>query len=241
MTAYVGLFLYAGPWVGPVGSAHRNWVQALGAVCLAYLACQGRRAARVLMIAYSMVGVIVMLIGSTSSWQPDAATIRLGAFACYLAQICLLVSAPMYQRTRPSWSPGRLPSRRFLPAPRVWTVAASVAAGLVITLLPIYNLRALACPAGRSAAQAGPCLAQGSGYPIGYRFDGGIVRLPAGNVQWLDVLAPRGLQVVAFAADWAMWSLSVALVLYLLSLQVRRERGPSGPGPATSSPAPASP
>ena len=109
MTAYVGLFLYAGPWVGPVGSAHRNWVQALVTVCLAYLACRGRRAARVLMIVYSMLGVLIMLFGSTSSWQPDPAAVRLGPFACYLAQVCLLVSAPMYERTRPSWSSGSAP------------------------------------------------------------------------------------------------------------------------------------
>jgi hypothetical protein len=239
MTAYVGLFLYAGPWAGPVGSAHRNWGQVLVAVCLAYLACRGRRAARVLMIAYSMVGVLIMLFGSTSSWQPDPAAVRLGPFACYLAQVCLLVSAPMYERTRPSWSPARFPSSRFLPAPRVWTVPASLAAGLIITLLPIYNLRGLACPAGHSAAPAGPCLAQGTGYPIAYHFDGGIVRLPGGNIQWLDVLAPRGLEVIAFAADWAMWSLSVALILYLLSLEVRRQHDPSGPRRVASSPAPA--
>ena len=86
----------------------------------------------------------------------------------------------------------------------------------------------------------GPCLAQGTRYPIAYRFDGGIVRLPGGSIQWLDVLAPRGLEVIAFAADWAMWSLSVALVLYLLSPEVRRQHDPSGPGPVASSPAPAS-
>ena len=241
MTVYAGLFLYAGPWVGPVGSAHRNWVQVLVAACLAYLACRGSRAARLLMIAYSMLGVLIMLLGSTSSWQPDATTVRLGPFACYLAQICLLVSAPMYERTRPGLPHDRLLSGRFLPAPRVWTVPASLAAGLIITLLPIYNLRPLACPAVYSAAHDGPCLAQGTGYPIAYRFDGGILRLHGGNVHWLDVLAPRGLQVIAFAADWAMWSLSAALVLYLLSLGGRRQRSPSGLAQVASSPATASP
>jgi hypothetical protein len=33
---------------------------------------------------------------------------------------CLLVSTPMYQRTRPGWSPGRFPPARFLPGPRRW-------------------------------------------------------------------------------------------------------------------------
>jgi hypothetical protein len=241
MTAYVGLFLYAGPWIGPVGAAHRNGFQVLVAICLAWLACRGRRAPRVLMIAYSILGVFVMLVGSTSSWWPDATALRLGPFVCYLAQICLLVSTPMYERTRPGYSPGRLRSTQFLPAPRLWMLPVSVTAGVIVTLLPIANLRALACPPGHFAAHDGSCLAQGTGYPIAYRFEGGILRLPGGNVQWLDVLAPRGLQVAAFAADWAMWTLAVALVLYLYWLNRHREYGPYRPGPVASSPAPASP
>lgn len=239
MSAYVGLFLYAGPWVGPGGVAHRNWVEVLVAMCLAWLACRGSRAARVLLIAYSIFGVFIVLFGSTSSWSPDAAAVRLGLFACCLAQVCLLVSAPMYERTSPARSPDRLPPTQFLPAPRVWTVATSVVAGLIITLLPFANPRAVACPPGHSAAD-GQCLAQGTGYPIAYRFDGGIITMHAGNVQWLNVAAPGGLQVIAFVTDWAMWSLSVALILYLVWLDIRRARGPSWSESAASSVAPAS-
>jgi hypothetical protein len=209
------------------------------AICLAWLACRGSHAARVLMVAYSILGVFILLFGSTSSWGPAAAVDRLGSFAYCLAQVCLLVSSPMYERTRRGRSPGRLPPMPFLPAPRVWTVATSVAAGLIITLLPVANLRALACPPGHSAA-AGPCLAQGTGYPIAYRFDGGITTLHAGNVQWLNVAAPSGLQVIAFAADWAMWTLGVALVLYVVWLGIHRELGYSGPEPVAPSAAPAS-
>lgn len=240
MTAYVGLFLYAGPWVGPRALTHRNWVEVVVAIFLAWLACRGSRAARVLLIAYSILGVFIVLFGSTSSSSPDAAAVRLGLFACCLAQVCLLVSAPMYERTRSGWRPGRLPPAQFLPAPRVWTVATSVAAGLIVTLLPFANLRAVACPPGHSAAD-GQCVAQGAGYPIAYRFDGGITTMHAGNVQWLNVAAPTGLQVIAFVTDWAMWSLSVGLVLYLVWLDVHRARGSSGPEPVASSPASASP
>jgi hypothetical protein len=238
MTVYMGLFLYAGPWVGPGGVAHRNWVEFVVAMCLAWLACRGSRAARVLLIAYSILGVFIVLFGSTSSWSPDAAAVRLSLFACCLAQVCLLVSAPMYERTGPGRL-HRLPPTQFLPAPRVWTIATSVSAGLIITLLPFANLRAVACPPGHSAAD-GQCLAQGAGYPIAYRFDGGITTMHAGNIQWLNVAAPGGLQVTAFVTDWAMWSLSVALILYLVWLDIRRARGSSGPEPAASSVAPAS-
>jgi hypothetical protein len=239
MAAYVGLFLYAGPF-GPVDSAHRDWLPALVVICLVWLACRGSRTARVLLIAYSILGILTMLFGSTSSWWPDAAAVRLGPFACYLAQICLLVSTPMYERTRPGRSPASLPATQFLPAPRLWMLPASVAAGVIITLLPFADLRALACPPRPSAAD-GACLAQGTGYPIAYRFDGGIVTLHAGNVQWLNVAAPRGLQVIALAADWAMWTLAVSLVLYLVWLNMHREYGSYRPGPVAPSPAPASP
>jgi len=239
MTAYVGLFLYAGPWVGPGDPARRNWVEIVVAVFLAWLACRGSRPARVLLIAYSILGVFIVLFGSTSSWSPGAAAVRLGLLALCLVQVCLLVSASMYERTRPGWSPGRLPQTQFLPAPRSWTVATSAAAGLIITLLPIANLRAVTCPPGHSAAD-GQCLADGTGYPNAYRFDGGILTMHAGNVQWLNVAAPAGLHVIAFATDWAMWTLSVALVLYLVWLDIHRARGSLGPEPVASSPAPAS-
>jgi hypothetical protein len=78
-------------------------------------------------------------------------------------------------------------------------------------------------------------------YPIAYRFDGGIITLHAGNTQWLYVAARHSLQVIAFAADWVMWTLAVALVLYLVWLNMHREYGSYGPGPVASSPAPASP
>jgi hypothetical protein len=239
MTAYVGLFLYAGPWVGPGDPARRNWVEIVVAIFLAWLACRGSRAARVLLIAYSILGVLIALFGSASSWSPDAAAVRLGFLALYVAQVCLLVSAPMYERTRPGWSPGRRAQTQFLPAPRIWTVGASIAVGLIISLLPFAGVQALACPSGHSAAD-GPCLAYGTGYPIAYRFSGGIFTMHAYNIQWLNVVAPTGLQAIAFAIDWAMWSLSVALVLYLVWLDFRRAWDSSGPAPDVSSPAPAS-
>jgi len=219
MTAYVGLFLYAGPSVGTGSGSHRDVIVA---ILLAVFASRGSRVARVLMITYSVIGVLVMLIGSTSWWSTQAPALRFEYFVCYLIQICLLVSTPMYERTRPGWSPHRFPPTQFLPAPRIWMVLASTTIGLIITLLPLAGLRPVACPDSQLAAHALPCLAQGTGYPIAYRFDGGILRLRAGSVQWLNVPAPRGTQALALAADWAMWSLGILLVFYLAWLTMDR-------------------
>jgi hypothetical protein len=50
MTVYVGIFLYAGPWLATGSAPERNVPQVVVAVLLAVLAARGSRAARVLMI-----------------------------------------------------------------------------------------------------------------------------------------------------------------------------------------------
>jgi hypothetical protein len=100
----------------------------------------------------------------------------------------------------------------------------SAAGGIVITLLPIRNLRVLACPVGRVAvAPQPPCLADGAGYPNAYHFDGGIITMHGGSAQRLYVLGPRGIQAEALATDWALWSLGVLLVIYLAWLSHSRK------------------
>lgn len=223
MTAYLAIFLYAGPWARTGGAPHRNIVQVLVAVALAVSASRGSRAARALMIAYSAAGLYMTFSGSTSWWSLEPSATRFDLFACYLAQICLLISTPMFQRTRPGWSPGESAASRFLPAPRLWMVMASMVAGLVITLLPFANLRPVACPPGHVAASSGHCLAHGTGYPISYRSDGGVIQIHATGVHWLFVQAHRGTQTPAFAADWGIWSLAVLLPLYLAWLNKQRD------------------
>jgi hypothetical protein len=230
MAIYVGLYVYVGPWI-MLGSlpAHRNAIQVIVAVVLAVLAVRGSRVARVLMIAYSILGVSVMIAGGPSSWSTEASALRFAALICYLAQICLLVSAPMYQRTRPGRSFDSRQPAQFLSAPPMWMVLVSAAAGVVVTLLPIAGRRTVACRPGHPAAHFGPCLAQGTGYPLTYRFSGGIIQIShAGNVHWLNVAAPHATQVAAFAADWGMWSLGAFLVLYLAWLNRRRECAAAG-------------
>ena len=223
MTVYVGLFLYAGPWLGTGSPPHRNVPQALVAVLLMVLACRGSRAARALMIIYSARGVLVELFGGTHWWSAQVPG-RIWYLACYMLQIGLLVSTPMHQRTRPGWWPGRIPPARFLPAPRLWAVMTGVAAGLVVTLLPLRRFAVVACPPGRGlAAPPARCLADGTGYPIAYRFDGGILTMHANRFHWLYVIAPRGIRAAALASDWAMWSLSILLALYLALLSMRRD------------------
>ncbi len=242
MAGWLGIFLLAGPWFSIGGPPHRNFPQAALGIVLAVLVARGNRAPRVMLILFSAAGVCAVLVGSDGSPAgPQLA--RLWYMVCYLLQIGILVSTPVFQRTKPGWpfaSAARSPTA-FLPAPRPWTIAASAAGGLLITTatLPVRHFTTVACPAGRGVTSRMPCQAVGTGYPVAYRFDGGIFTLHAASFHWLDVLAPPGMQLAAFAVDVVLWSLALLPVLYLAWLAPARERPPprwhlAGPGPATS-------
>jgi hypothetical protein len=229
MTAYVLLGVCNGPWVKlDNGPAHRSLIGIAVVALLAVCAAQGARFARVLLMALSAIGLVIALFGTAHGPMPVYAR------PCYLlivlTQIALLVSTPMYERTRPGWAPGQAPSGPFLPLPPWWALLAGAGMGLVITLLPLSGVSGVSCPPGRAAGMQ--CLANGFGAPTEYRFFSGIFTMHAGNLQWLLVPAPRGVLLAAFAADWVMWSLAVLTVLYLFWLMVRREL--TGPRPATA-------
>ena len=226
MIVYVGIFFLAGPWLATGTAAHRNLTQLAIAVVLAVAAARGSRAARVLMITYSALGVLINLFGSTHWWSPPVP--RLLCMVCFMLEIALLASTPMYDRTRPGRAPppGQFRGSPWLPRPPVWTLLLSASVGLGITLLQIDNLRAIPCPAHANVLAHTPCLADGTGYPIAYRWVSGYVQIYGGNdnLRWLNIAAPHGLQVAAFATDWALWSLGILLVLYLIWLGHKRER-----------------
>jgi hypothetical protein len=215
MTLYVAVYIVGGPWLGSGSTGHRNIPQIVLAVLLAVLAARGRRSARVLMITYSLLGAVAVVFGSTH-WgvsEPFAATFL--ALASVFVQICLLVSTPMYQRTRPGWSPGQAQADPFLPWPKLWVVLVSAAGGLVMTLVPFSDgLRQTVCSAG-GVTSLQPCQAAASGYPIAYRFA-------------YNNLAPRGIDAAAFGADWALWAVSILLVFYLFQLSRGRENSDPG-------------
>ena len=216
--------------------AHRSIGELVVAVVLAILAARGSRAARVLMIAYSAFGCLLMLFGGSQVWVPILA--RLSGMVCYVFQIALLVSTPMYLRSRPDPVPGR--SRApWLPVPRVWALLVSAGGGLGITLLHLGNLRPIPCPAHVTVVAHTPCLAGGYGEPFAWTWFGGYTQNTAYDMtRWLHVATPSGVQVAPFAADWAMWCLAILLVFYLIGLNQSREySGPpqryaAGPAPA---------
>jgi hypothetical protein len=122
-------------------------------------------------------------------------------------------SAPVYQRTRPGWSPTWSSPAQLLPRPRLWMVLAGVVVAWPITVIPDWDLRPFPCPGG--SITAGSCVANGAGHPIAYRFELSIAQRSASGLRWLNVQAPRGIQAGAFAADFVLWASVVLLALYL--------------------------
>src|SRR5215475_9519898 len=136
MTAYVVVFAFGGPWLG---SAQRNLPQIAIAVVLAVLAARGSGWARFLMLIYSVRGVLALFYSSTHWGPSEPIAASLLVLACALVEVALLVSWPMYDRTRPRRSAGQSSSSQFLPRPRLWVFISSVAAGLIMTLVPFSD------------------------------------------------------------------------------------------------------
>lgn len=114
MAVYVGLLPLAGPWLSTAGPPRRNVPEVALGVMLAVLVTRGSRAARITLIFYSAAGVGALLFGSHGS-PAGPPWARLWYMTCYLLQIGLLVSTPVFQRTRPGWPAER--SARYSSAP----------------------------------------------------------------------------------------------------------------------------
>jgi len=220
MTAYIALFSWDGPWLASASyPAHRNDVQIVIAVLLAVFAARGSRPARVVMITYSIYGVLVLFVGTSHVNGSTLLGTILLALMCYVAEVGLLVSTPMYRRTRPEGARDEVAGKPFLPRPPVSVVLAGVIGGFAMALVPFSDgLRETVCSAGRGSP-AGPCLAPGYGYPVAYRYP------------WHN-LAPRGTSLAAFSTDWMLWGVSILLVTYLVQLNRSREYAELGEAPA---------
>jgi hypothetical protein len=118
MMLYVAAFICRGPWLGS-DTARRNVPQVVIAVLLAALAAWGSRSARMLVTTYSVLGVFAVFISSTHWGASAPVADGFLALTCALVQIGLLVSTPMYERTRPGWSPGQLQPDSWLPWPNL--------------------------------------------------------------------------------------------------------------------------
>jgi hypothetical protein len=167
MLAYVLLSLAVGPDVfsktgpGPVGpSAHVSG--ALAAAFFAWRVTRGGRISRMLLIVVTGIAFLAAAFVIASRFGPLVFAVLVG----YAAQLALLFSPAVYQRTRPPGWPGRVWWTRVRPPAAL--LLFGVLAGLVVSLLGLSHL---ATPPAGCYGDGGHtagllCVTFADGYPL---------------------------------------------------------------------------
>jgi len=243
MIAYLILFGIAGPW--PTRSAPATAAQLTHAVdpasivfaaFLAWRVTRGGSFARGLIILYTATGIAALL---NTPVMRSGSLIGLGFLAIYLVQIALLVSTPVYNRTRKNQT-GLAPDGSWLwPVPTRWLPVSAAAAGLIMTLLFLGNMDSQPVPGcqvpGYLAPHSAPlaqCATLAEGYPIHYLSAVPTLSLNSGNkvaAGNLAVFADPVISKSAAAEDLAIWALVSFAALYLLWLPSRRPAESTAP------------
>jgi hypothetical protein len=237
MIAYLILFGIAGPW--STGSSPATAAQLAHAVdpvaivfaaFLAWRVTRGGWFARGLIIFYTAGGIAGLL---SSPGMRSGSLISLGLLATYLVQIALLVSTPVYNRTRKNQT-GLAPdgSRLWVLPPR-WMPVSAAAAGLIMTLLFLGNMSSQPVPGCQAPGYLAPhsaplaqCATLAGGYPIHYLSAMPTLSLNSGNKVTAANLAMFAHPVIsksAAAGDLAIWTLVSFTAFYLLWLPSRRQ------------------
>jgi hypothetical protein len=233
MTAYLILFAVAGPWptgTFPSTAAHQADPTAIViAAFLAWRVTRGSWLARRLMLFYTICGIAGLV---NSPGMRSGSLTGLGLLGIYLAQIALLVSTPVYNRTRKN-QPGRAPDGPppwALP-PR-WMPITAATAGVIITLITLGSMSFQSVPGCQAPGYLAPhsaplaeCTTMAEGYPVRYLSAMPALSLNSGTkvtAANLAVFADPVIGKSAAAEDLAVWTLVSFGALYLLRPPSRR-------------------
>jgi hypothetical protein len=158
--------------------------------------------------------------------------ISLGLLAIYLVQIALLVSTPVYTRTRKNQAVLAPDGSRPWVLPSRWMPIAAAAAGVIITLLTLGNMSYQPVPGCQAPGYLAPrsvplgqCGTLAEGYPVHYLSATPTLGLDPGSkvtAANLDVFAYPVISKSAAAEDLAIWTLVSFTAFYLLWPPSRR-------------------
>ena len=248
MTVYLVLFVVAGPWgdisePGRQGmvSQGRNLPAILIAAFLAWRVAHGGRISRGLIIVFTIFGAGAMInSGSARAGDPAA----FGLLAIYAVQVAILLSAPVYNRTRQDQADIRSVGTPLWETPPRWMPLAAAAAGIVITLLFLGSMSyqpVSSCQArGYLSPHAAPlaqCWTLAEGFPVPYLTAPPALTLNSGSAFTpanLSVFANPVINKNAGAADLATWTLASFTAYYVLWLPSRRPAGSVASQPVPS-------
>lgn len=213
MTAYMVLYAVASVWaatrVPAIESQPPDLGGALIGVFFAWRVTRGSAFSRGLIVVFTAV-LLVDLLNSRD--LKSGGLVSLGLLAICLAQIALLVSTPVYVRTRRDWAERTPSTARMWPTPRWWIAAVALAAGLLITLafLGSEDFRTVPCGQPPSAAPE-RCVTLVQGFPVHF-----LSTSPSS-----DLAAPV-IDNLAAAEDMAVWTMLSFAACYLIWLPRQR-------------------
>lgn len=218
MGAYFLISLVAGPVVyprvgsGPLGPEGHVFGAAVAGF-LAWRVTRGGRVARTLLIITAELAFLITASGIASNFG----SALFALLAAYAAQVALLLSPAVYQRTRPpGWTapPGWARLR-----PSLAVILLGVLAGLVVTLLGLSSM-------------SGP--PPGCDLGDGGRLTGIVCQTVADGAPLRWVTAAHGAPVVnwtAMARDWAQYAVLGVAALYGCWLATRARSESAGHWP----------
>lgn len=242
MTAYMTLFVIAGPWpsASAPATAHQlaHDVSLTGIAIAAFLSwrvTRGSAVARGLIILWTAGGSAAAF---TSLAMRSGSLVPCWLLAAYAAQIGLLLTAPVYDRTRKDPATGYPGPTALLPAPPAWMLPTAVAAGAILSLVFLGSMSAQAVPGCQSPGYLAPhtaplarCQTLGQGFPVHYLSAFPSLGLANGSKitpSNMSLTANADINKHAIVEDLAVWTLAAALAMYMLWIPSRR------PAPATS-------
>jgi hypothetical protein len=230
MTVYVGLVALAGPFskrdipatMGQLDQV-RNLMPILVAAFLAWRVTCGSWFFRGCMVAYTVLCVADVV---RSPALQSGSLVALGVLVIYLAELALLVSGPVYSRTRKDRG-SRTPVTHPWETPPIWLLAGALVGGILCTLVSLASMTwqnvpgCVQIPGGRPAA----CATLARGFPVRYLSAAPSVNLNSGRTVTpanLDVAAILAINGVAVAGDLLIWTLISFSAGYLIWVPTRR-------------------
>ena len=182
-------------WLSHIYMPPNPW-PLLSTAFLAWRVSRGGRISRMILIIASGAACALTALAVARLW--DAAVVAL-VIICAI-QTALLVSPPVYGRTRPA--PVQVRARgwaQLVRRPPVWLLPWALLAGALLTLVSLGNIDWIAIPGCRPAA-SGACSALAEGYPL----------------RWLTAHQNEPFIFKgALLKDCAQWVLASMSVLYL--------------------------
>jgi hypothetical protein len=188
---------------------------------------------RWLIILCTAIGAFALInSGSTQSGNLTS----FGFLGIYAVQIGLLLSTPIYNRTRRTDDGNQAPISRLWVTPPGWMLAAGAVVGLIVTLLCLGSESFEAVPgctstANGPVASAASCTTLAEGYPVHFLGTAPFLSLDPGKtvkVADISVFADPVIYKRAFALDFTTWAV-VSFLAYMLWLPSRRTDTLSAP------------